>query len=134
MKTPIHGALVIASLSATVMAQPPRPAAGLQNSPRDLRDLSAAPPVGTGSVSGVFLMAGAGQPARKTRVTLSGAELRGSRSTTTDDQGRFSFTALPAGRYSLNANKPGHLSVSYGQRRPGLAGHPDPAVGWPEIP
>src|SRR5215203_1834433 len=122
MKTPIHGARVIAALSATVMAQPPRPAAGLQNSPRDLRDLSAPPPVGTGSVSGVVLMAGAGQPARKTRVTLSGAELRGSRSTATDDQGRFSFTALPAGRYGLSANKPGHLSVSYGQRRPGLQG------------
>ncbi len=122
MKTPLSSALVIAALCATVVAQPPRPAAGLQNPPRDVRDLSAPPPVGTGSVSGVVVMAGAGQPARKTRVTLSGVELRGGRSTTTDDQGRFSFTALPAGRYTLNANKPGHLSVSYGQRRPGLQG------------
>ena len=113
MKTPISAGLIIAALCATIAAQ---------NPPRDVRDLSAPPVVGTGSVSGVIVMAGAGQPARKTRVTLSGMELRGGRSTTTDDQGRFSFTALPAGRYTLNANKPGHLPVSYGQRRPGLQG------------
>lgn len=80
------------------------------------------PPVGTAEISGTILMAGGTQPARKTRVTLSGAELRGGRSATTDDSGRFSFTALPAGRYSLTANRPGHISVTYGQRQPGRAG------------
>lgn len=67
-------------------------------------------------------MAGTGQPARKTRVTLSGTEIRGTRSATTDDQGRFLFTALPAGRYSLNANRPGYLSIAYGARQPGRPG------------
>ena len=67
-------------------------------------------------------MAGTSQPARKVRMTLSGGELRGSRTTVTDDQGRFSFTALPAGRFTLGANKAGHVSVSYGQRRPGTQG------------
>jgi len=90
--------------------------------PRDQQERPLAPAVGTASISGVVTMAGQNQPARKVRVNLSGAELRGSRSTTTDDQGRFSFTALPAGRYGLNANKPGHLSVTYGQRRPGTPG------------
>ncbi len=75
-------------------------------------------------ISGMVTMAGTGQPARKVRVNLSGAELRGSRSTNTDDQGRFSFTALPAGRFTLSVNKPGHLSVTYGQRRPGTPGTP----------
>ena len=75
-------------------------------------------------ISGMVTMAGTGQPARKARVNLSGAELRGNRSTNTDDQGRFSFTALPAGRFTLSVTKPGHLSVTYGQRRPGTQGTP----------
>ncbi|HVL70039.1 MAG TPA: carboxypeptidase regulatory-like domain-containing protein [Vicinamibacterales bacterium] len=91
--------------------------------PRDAQGARAERP-GTGSISGVVLMAGSTQPARKVRVNLSGAELRGSRFTTTDDQGRFSFTALPPGRYSLSATKPGHVTVSYGQRRPGTPGTP----------
>ena len=90
--------------------------------PRDTRPVVQQPAaVGTASVTGVVTM-GTGQPARKVRVSLSGSELHGSRSTTTDDQGRFSFTALPAGRFSLSASKPGHLSVTYGQRRPGTQG------------
>jgi protocatechuate 3,4-dioxygenase beta subunit len=68
------------------------------------------------------MMAGSSQPARKTRVNLSGAELRGGRSATTDDTGAFSFTALPAGRYSLTASRPGHVTVTYGQRQPGRPG------------
>ena len=97
--------------------QPPVP-------PRDPQAQSqqAAAPTGTGVINGVVTMAGTSQPARKVRMTLSGGELRGSRTTTTDDHGRFSFTALPAGRFTLGANKPGHVSVSYGQRRPGTQG------------
>jgi uncharacterized protein (DUF2141 family) len=90
--------------------------------PRDPRLGPQAGVTGTATITGVVLMAGSGQPARKVRVNLSGSELRTGRSTVTDDQGRFSFTALPAGRYSLSANKPGHLNVTYGQRRPGLQG------------
>ena len=79
-------------------------------------------PVGTAEISGTVMMSGGTQPARKTRVTLSGVELRGGRSATTDDSGRFLFTALPAGRYTLSANRPGHISVTYGQRQPGRPG------------
>ena len=104
-----------ASVFAQVVAQPVPP--------RDPRAESSQPaPTGTGVISGVVAMAGSSQPARKVRVNLSGSELRGSRSTTTDDQGRFLFTALPAGRYTLGASKPGHVAVSYNQRRPGTPG------------
>src|SRR5687768_6206197 len=84
----------------------------------------AAQPVGTASVTGTVSMAGTGHPARKVRVNLSSPEIRGSRTATTDDQGRFLFTGLPAGRYTLSASRPGHLTVSYGQRQPGRPGTP----------
>jgi hypothetical protein len=46
----------------------------------------------------------AGAPVRGADVALSGDHIR---QTVTDDQGRYEFTALPAGRFYLNANKPG---------------------------
>jgi protocatechuate 3,4-dioxygenase beta subunit len=76
-------------------------------------------PLGTSSIVGTIVVAGTGAPARRARVTLSGEALRGGRSVTTDDQGRYAFTALPAGRFTLSASKIGHLNVSYGQRVPG---------------
>ena len=93
--------------------------------PRDARPPQQQPPaVGTAAITGSVRMAGSTQPARKVRVSLSSPEIRGGRTAITDDDGRFSFTALPAGRYTLSANKPGHVSVTYGQRRPGRAGTP----------
>ena len=93
--------------------------------PRDARPPQQPPPaVGTAALTGSVRMAGSTQPARKVRVSLSSPEIRGGRTAITDDDGRFSFTALPAGRYTLSANKPGHVSVTYGQRRPGRAGTP----------
>ena len=107
---------LLSLLPATLFAQaaPPRDAGAAAN--------QQPAPTGTAEISGTVMMAGGTQPARKTRVNLSGAELRGSRSVTTDDSGRFSFTALPAGRYSLSATRPGHTSVTYGQRQPGRPG------------
>lgn len=109
--TPI--ALVAGPLVAPAQQMPP--AVG---QPRDTRP---AEPVGTASISGIVTAADSGQPARKARVTLSGPEVRG-RSVTTDESGRFAFSALPAGRYTVSASKAGHVSVTYGQRRPGRPG------------
>lgn len=100
------------------------PALGQVAPPRDAArpGVQTPPATGTAVIMGNVTMAGTGQPARKTRVTLSGTEIRGSRTATTDDQGRFSFTALPVGRYSLSASRPGHLTVTYGARQPGRPG------------
>lgn len=106
-------ALVAGPLVAPAQQLPP--AVG---QPRDVRP---ADPVGTASISGVVRSADTGQPARKARVTLSGPDIRG-RNVTTDDSGRFAFVALPAGRYTVSATKAGHVSVTYGQRRPGRPG------------
>lgn len=108
-------ALLLAPLMHAAEAQVPAP-------PRPIRDApgaSRAAAVGTASITGTVVIAGSGHPARRARVLISGEELRGSRTTISDEQGRFAFTALPAGRYRLNASKTGYLSVSYGQRQPG---------------
>jgi protocatechuate 3,4-dioxygenase beta subunit len=111
---------------ATVAQQPPQPR-DVRPAPQPPRD-SASPQLaatGKGSISGVVTVAGSGQPARRARVTLSGTgEAGGSRTTLSDDQGRFAFNALPAARFTLSASKTGHLAAQYGQRRPGRQGTP----------
>jgi Carboxypeptidase regulatory-like domain len=98
----------------------PRPADRGGGPGRDVAAANQEPaPLGTSSIAGTIVVAGTGAPARRARVTLSGEALRGGRSVTTDDQGRYTFTALPAGRFTLSASKIGHLNVSYGQRIPG---------------
>jgi hypothetical protein len=104
--------------------------------PRDARPQPTQPPrdpagatqqieaSGKGGISGSVVIAGAGQPARRARVNLASSEGGGSRTAMTDDVGAFSFTALPAGRYTLSAAKPGYINGLYGQRIPGRSGTP----------
>jgi protocatechuate 3,4-dioxygenase beta subunit len=81
--------------------------------------------VGKGAITGTVTVAGTGQPARRARVSLSGGQdVGGGRSTTTDDLGAFTFSALPEGRYNLSASKPGHITGTYGQKQPGRPGTP----------
>ena len=65
------------------------------------------------------MIAGSGQPARRARVNISAAEIRGGRSATTDDEGRFAFQGLPAGRFTVSASKTGFVNTTFGQRKPG---------------
>jgi protocatechuate 3,4-dioxygenase beta subunit len=59
-----------------------------------------------------------------TRVDAAqpGQQLR--RVTTTDADGRFQFAELPAGRFTITADKAGYVTLQYGQRRPFEAGTP----------
>ncbi len=85
-------ALVMALLGS---AQPP--ASPTRNTP------------GTARVSGVVLRADDGAPIARATVHLLGAP--GSIwEASSDDTGRFEFTALAPGRYSLNARKPGYVA------------------------
>ncbi|HEX7781161.1 MAG TPA: carboxypeptidase-like regulatory domain-containing protein, partial [Vicinamibacterales bacterium] len=88
--------------------------------------LRLAPPAGTGVIAGtVFTDETPSEPARKSRVTLNEvSSIIPGRTTTTDDAGRFVFRKLPAGRYNLQASKPGYLSVNHGATRPGRTGIP----------
>lgn len=89
------------------------------------RDVTAQPTtIGTGSITGTVTTAGAGTPVRRARIALSGAEIRGGRSTVTNDEGVFTFAALPLGRYTLTASKAGYVNISYGAKRSGRPGTP----------
>jgi hypothetical protein len=63
-------------------------------------------------------------PVLAARLTLTGSALRGTRSTVTDDRGRFTFVLVPPGRYTLTAQKTGYVRSEYGARTPGGAGVP----------
>jgi uncharacterized protein (DUF2141 family) len=86
------------------------------------RDATQQAAVGTGAIAGTVVLEGTGAPVRRARVNLAAPELRGGRSASTDDQGRFSFQGLPAGRYTLSVSKPGFVGVAYGAKRAGRPG------------
>lgn len=88
------------------------------------RDAQAQMPSGTAMILGQVITGDSGSPVRRARVSLSGQGVRGQRSTLTDDEGRFVFTQLAEGRYSLTASKAGFVAISYGAKAPGRAGTP----------
>jgi len=83
-------------------------------------------PAPTGLIAGVVVIADSGLPLDGVTVTLSGGEIRGSQRVVTDDDGRFVFAPLQAGRYIVSASKTGYVSVRYGQRDPGTGSQGTP--------
>jgi protocatechuate 3,4-dioxygenase beta subunit len=93
---------------------PPRPA------PAPARDRAATPAPGTSVMRGRVLAAD-GMPLRRAQVNLLAALDAGvpqRRGATTDADGKWEVTDLPAGRYTVSASKAGYVTVQYGQRRP----------------
>ena len=88
------------------------------------RDSTAQQTTGTGEISGVVTLEGANAPVRRAQVTLNASVIRGQRTLITDDHGRFDFTGLPAGRYTVQATKPGYVAATYGAKKPGRPGTP----------
>lgn len=99
-------------------------AAPTRDARQQARDAQQPPTTGTGVITGVVTSGSNATPVRRARVTLSGQELRGGRSTVTNDQGAFSFNALPPGRFTMTASKAGYVDVPYGAKRPGRPGTP----------
>jgi len=81
------------------------------------------PKTGTGRVRGRVLSSDAGTPVRRAQVRISGPDI-GSKAALTDTQGRYEFSDLPSGRFTLTASKSGFVSMQFGQTRPFESGKP----------
>jgi protocatechuate 3,4-dioxygenase beta subunit len=124
--------LTVVALSAPSARQPPQPEQLRQEQPgnqlgrgavrRPQRDLNQPLPTGTASLSGRVVAGDSGRPVKRARVIALG----GGRplSTTTDEQGRYRLTNLPAAAYNITATKAGFVDAAYGQRRALRAGTP----------
>jgi hypothetical protein len=112
---PVRLAIVLAIASAivgTLVAQ--------QTPMRDVPGYAAS---GTGVVGGVVVADDASRPpVRRAIVTLVRAGIEDMRAISTDEAGRFSFTDLPSGTYTLTAAKGGFITMSAGAAKPGMPG------------
>ncbi len=59
-----------------------------------------------------------GAPLRRAQVRVASWELRVFQTVSTDAEGRFTVTDLPAGRYGLTVTRNGYASLQFGQQRP----------------
>ena len=114
------GTLAIAQAPA---GQPPG-AAGRGQRPMRAQPQRVDAPRGTAMIRGQIVAADNGAPIRRAQVRITSPEAREGRVSTTDQQGRFEFKELPAGRYTMTASKGGFVSLQYGQRRPTESGTP----------
>jgi uncharacterized protein (DUF2141 family) len=76
------------------------------------------------SIEGQVVHAGTSAPLKKVSMRLSSGPTN--RTVETDEQGRFQFTGLAPGRYSLSAQRAGFLAQNYGARRYNTPGTPIP--------
>src|SRR5687767_9717919 len=104
------GLLIAGIASATMLA----------SAHQQARDSSATPTIGTARVSGQVLTAGNDpKPLRRVIVTITGDGMKVGRTTVTDDQGRFLFEGLTAGRFTVTGTKAAYLPGAFGVSQPG---------------
>jgi carboxypeptidase family protein len=106
------GVVSLVTLGAVALsAQPQRP---------------APTPAAAGVVSGSVVSAETGQPIRNAPLRLISTAPAATHQTTSDGDGKFVFSSVPAGTYTLSGSKGGYLEMVYGARRPGasMAGTP----------
>jgi protocatechuate 3,4-dioxygenase beta subunit len=123
---PIVVLLLALVASGVSTAQAPRPADPTAEQPARPRRPAGPPrdrlaPRGTSRISGRVTDA-SGLPLRRAQVTISAPDVRVRRMVLTDMAGRYSVGDLPAGRYTVTAEKPGYVMLAHGQRRPGGPG------------
>lgn len=99
--------------------------AGASGSAQAQRDRQApardkpAEPTGTAVLTGVVVTNDERQqPVRRVSVMLASGQIVTPRTAVTDDEGRFAFTGLAPGNYTLVGQKPAWVTAVYGARGP----------------
>ena len=80
------------------------------------------PKTGTARLRG-RVVAGDGAILRRAQVRISSPDI-GTKTALTDAQGRYEFSELPAGRFTLTVSKAGFVTMQYGQTHPFESGRP----------
>ena len=117
----MHRVPYILAVLLTVYSAPPAAAQTRPGLPA--RDNTAAP-AGTGRIRGRVVAADTKVPLRRAQVSIAAPDVSIRRFVTTDAEGRYDFTELPAARYTISASKGGYVTLEYGQRRPFEPGTP----------
>src|SRR6185503_13559905 len=73
---------------------------------------------GTSVIRGRVIAAGDDRPLAKVEVRVLSSALKVDQATLTSANGRYEFTGLAAGRYTIVYSKANFVRASYGQRRP----------------
>ena len=90
---------------------------GMDGLPMQLPGQPRQVKTGTGQIRGRLLTADTGTPVRRAQVRISGPDIM-PKTAVTDANGAYEFRDLPAGRFSINATKPGYVTMNFGQTRP----------------
>jgi hypothetical protein len=110
-----RAALTVAAVLLTSSAAAAQPAA--QRTPPRMIPPGQQAPVGTAVLRGVVVAADTGAPIRRAQVRTAAPGAQETRTTLTDEQGRFELRELSGGRYTITASKGGFITLQYGQRR-----------------
>ena len=120
-----HHAIKFAAFSLVALTLSPSMAFGQGQRGNPPRDQQPPAQVGTSAIRGRVLGGDTGRPLRRARITITAPELGGNpRNTSTDADGRYEVTDLPAGQYTVSVSRSGYLTLRYGQRRPLEQGKP----------
>jgi hypothetical protein len=118
-------ALVVTAVFVSgAYSQTPPPTQAKPGAPQAPARDTKAPKAATGVIRGRVVAADNGAPLRRARLVLSAPGQQKTSSATADLQGRYEFTELPAGRYTLIASKTSYVTLQYGQRRAFESGKP----------
>jgi hypothetical protein len=117
--------IFVGLLSGTTFARQGRQSGPPPQTAAPARDAPTVVYTGTASISGTVVSDDdAATPLRHVTLTLARTGVADSRLTATDDRGRFLFKDVPAGSFTLTAQKGGFVNAGYGATKIGLPGSP----------